>query len=378
MAVVDLKFSREEFAGRLARVRARMAARGIDLLLVDGIEAMTWLSGFGIGDTMWRTAVVPLDGEPFLVVRALDTLPARERSWFGDIVGFTDWDDPVAFAVKEIERRGLLNGTIGLDYHSDSMSIGRFRHLRALLGREPVDFGPTFWELRWVKSPAEIALFRKAAEIVDAGIVAAVGAIKVGGFQRDIIRAVADKYLELGGDPGPVGPLTSGADWDSLHGHEHTHPLAEGAIVHIELVPRVAQYSSRIMRSCVVGKPSKAQADAARILIEIQDSQLAAMKPGARARDIDALVRQPLIKSGLRPTYDNITGYTLGVFPDCTQRVSDFTHIFTPTAEWVLEPGMVQHMYASAAGLAISETVVVTETGIERLTKSPRKLFSAG
>jgi Xaa-Pro aminopeptidase len=39
---------------------------------------------------------------------------------------------------------------------------------------------------------------------------------------------------------------------------------------------------------------------------------------------------------------------------------------------------MTLHMYTSAAGLALSETVLVTATGVERLTKSERKLFATG
>ena len=132
------------------------------------------------------------------------------------------------------------------------------------------------------------------------------------------------------------------------------------------------------MRSCVVGEPTEAQHAIARELVAVQDEQLAAMRPGASARDIDAIVRDPLIKKGLRPHYDNITGYTLGFYPASTQRISDFTHIFTPAADWELREGMTLHMYTSAAGLAFSETVAVTATGIERLTRSERKLFATG
>jgi len=90
------------------------------------------------------------------------------------------------------------------------------------------------------------------------------------------------------------------------------------------------------------------------------------------------IVREPLVKSGLRPLYENITGYTLGCYPATTQRISDFTHILTPLSDWELKVGMVLHMYTSAAGLAISDSVLVTETGIDRLTQSDRKIFATG
>lgn len=379
MSVVDLSFTVEEFRDRLARTRKLMAERDIELLILDEIEAMTWISGYGVSETLWRALAIPAEGEPFMLIRSLDILPARERSWFSDIVGFKDWKDPVVAFVEELRRRGLVDRKIGIDYQSHSMSIGRFIQLKGLLGgRNIADFGKGIWELRWIKSPAEVAYMRKAAAVADAGILAAVKATRVGGRQRDVIKAAANCYLDHGADDGFVGPLTSGSNWDSLHGHEHAHELKRGDIVHIELVPRVREYSSRIMRSCVVGEATPKQMEIMKELAAVQDAQLAAMRPGVEARRIDAIVREPLVKSGLRPQYDNITGYTLGFYPSSTQRISDFTNIFTPKADWALKAGMTLHMYTSAAGLALSETVLVTETGVERLTRSERKLFATG
>jgi Xaa-Pro aminopeptidase len=379
MSVVDLSFSVEEFRDRLKRTRQMMAKRNIELLILDEIEAMTWISGYGLSETMWRAIAIPQEGEPFMMIRSLDILPARERSWFTDIVGFKDWEDPVEIFVAELRKRNWHGMRLGLDHLSQSMPIGRFRQLQTLLGSpEIADFGKGIWELRWIKSPAEIGYLRKAAAVADAAILAAVKATRVGGRQRDVIKAAANTYLDLGADDGFVGPLTSGSSWDSLHGHEHVHELRRGDIVHIELVPRVREYSSRIMRSCVVGEPTAKQLDVMKELKAIQDAQLAAMRPGVEARQIDAMVREPLIKSGLRPHYENITGYTLGFYPTSTQHISDFTHIFTPKADWPLQKGMTLHMYASASGLALSESVLVTDNGVERLTKSERKLFATG
>ena len=60
-------------------------------------------------------------------------------------------------------------------------------------------------------------------------------------------------------------------------------------------------------------------------------------------------------------------------------RTSDFTRLFTAEADWRLEAGMVFHMYASAdAGVAFSETVLVTDGSPERLTRTERRLLRCG
>jgi Xaa-Pro aminopeptidase len=376
MTKQDLSFSVAEFKERLERVRGFMRAKELDLLILDEIEALSYVTGYGVSETLWRACAVPLEGEPFLMVRSLDVAPARERSWVTDILGFKDWQDPVAFFVREIERQGWRINRVGLDFRSHSMPLARFEQLRNLLPKTVfVDFGDGIWELRLKKSEAEIGYLRQAAAIADAAMAKAVKAVCAGGSQRDVAKAAASTYIELGADDGLVGPLTSGNDWDSLHGHLHSHALQPGAIVHIELVPRVREYSSRIMRSAIVGKATPEQRRIAETLIRLQDKQIAALKPGAVARDIDRIVREPLLETGLRPTYDNITGYTLGAYPYPTLMISDFNRIFTPTADWTVEAGMVVHMYTSAHGLAMSESILVTESGSERLTKTERTIF---
>lgn len=377
MERVELDFSREEFAARLAAVRNIMSELDLEALVLDEAESMHWVSGFSISLTMWRCAVVPRNGEPFLIVRSLDRVPAVERTPFSEIVGFNDWDDPVEVLAKELGKRNLDKARLGIEFDSQGMSVKRLEDLRRNLPNAGfVDIGERIWDLRAVKSPAEIEYLRKAARICDAAVLRCMKSIKVGGRQRDVVMAASKTFLEMGGDPGRVGPITTGIGWGALHGNEHSQPIEKGTIVHIELTPRVHSYSSRIMRSVVVGEPTKDQLSAMQQLIDIQDKQFAAMKPGAIAHDIDAIAREPILRAGLRPSQENITGYTLGCYPPSTQKASAFVHRITQNQRWSLKQGMTLHMYLSAQGLAISETVLVRTDGIERLTQLDRKLFS--
>ena len=95
------------------------------------------------------------------------------------------------------------------------------------------------------------------------------------------------------------------------------------------------------------------------------------------ARSAMPPLRGAVLAEGLRPVYDNVTGYALGLYGR-TPRTSDFSRVFLPNAHWQLEEGMVFHMYVSAGGLGFSETVVVEAGGGRRLTSAPRVLLSAG
>jgi len=369
-------FDAAEFSDRITRLRTRMRQAGVDVALFDEIEAMTWLSGFGNSENRWRCVGVPLEGEPFFLIRMLDASPCRQRSWITDVPTFRDWEDPMPVLAAVLAKRGMQGAKIGLDFGSYCMPLARFARLReVLVDATFVDIGNVIWELRLTKSPTEISLLRRAADVADQAMVRASAACVRGASQRDAAKVAVAAFVELGADPSAPGPISAGRGWDFLHGHLENERLVDGDVVHIELAPLVAGYSARLMRCVVVGQPSKEMKKAAALLRDIQDRQIAAMKPGAVAEDVDAILRNGLLASGLRDSYDNISGYTLGFYSHAGPRTSDFTRIFHPGAQWRLEPQMVFHMYASAQGTSLSETVLVTDHGPERLTRLPRSLI---
>lgn len=372
-------FERSEFDQRIRRLRVELRRLELDVALFDEIEAMTWLAGYGNSENRWRCVAVPMEGDPFFLIRALDAGPCRQRSWIADVPTFRDWEDPFAVLAQSLASRRLHEARIGLDFGSYGMPLARFEQLKAALPRAKfVDLGPIVWELRLTKSPAEVGLLRRAAGVADEAMRRTAKTCVRGASQRAAAKAAVAAYVELGADPSPPGPISAGRGWDFLHAHLEDAELGDQDVVHIELTPRVGGYSARIMRCAVVGSASPALAGVAERLAAIQDRQIEAMRPGAHAAEVDAIMREGVLSAGLRETYDNITGYTLGLYAPAGPRTSDFTRIFHPKADWRLEPGMVFHMYGSGSGASFSETVLVTEGGPERLTKLPRTLIENG
>jgi Xaa-Pro dipeptidase len=369
-------FPIDEYEARVKRVRERMAARNLDVLIIDQSEFLAYLTGFLISENMYRACLLPRDGEPIMILRTVDLGPFAESSWLSRSVAFADWEDPIRVLADTIRSLGCAKGRVGLDEDSYCMPLSRFKHLSAQLpDARFADFSGVMAELRARKSAREIAVLRRAAGIGDLGIEAALKASGEGRSARDAAAAVYQVFMQEGADAARAGIITAGVGNAFLHGGLTSAPLAKGDILHMELLPYIDGYSARLMRSAVIGEIEPRRAQLARRLIEIQDRQFAAMKPGASAADVDALARDAMLAGGLRPDYPNITGYSLGCYPAHTPRTSDFSRIFLPTADWTLEEGMVFHMYVSADGLALSETVLLTATGHECLTRAPRQIF---
>ncbi len=371
-------FSAAEFARRAAAVRAAMAKRGIEVLLVDECEALFWLGGFDLSENLWRALVLPLNGDPIMIVRRLDEQAFLERSWVRKTYGFIDWEGAIPCLVRALAEQGWSAAKIGLDLNSYCMTARRFAELQRALPRASfVDFPDVLRELPLIKSAEEIAYIARAAAIGDEAMRLAIASAKAGVSAREPVAVASAAFVRLGADSARIGRVSAGRGWGFLHSDLDDAPMAPGTVLHMELCPKVHGYSARLMRPTVIGGASAEQHAAARVLIESQDRQIAAMTPGASAREIDRLGREPILQAGLRESYDNITGYMLGFYSNGTPRTSDFTRTLSPAANWTLERGMVVHVYNSAQSLAFSETVLVGERGPERLTKIERRIFEA-
>jgi len=371
-------FAGAEYQRRTALARAAMDAASVDLLLIDSGELLAWATGYTVSETMYRAAFLPREGEAWFTLRALDEAPCREKSWISDVVGFKDTEDAVAAVAASIVAHGFARARIGLDTRSYSMNADTFMRLTAMLPEAHVVPMPGLSDsLRWVKSEAEIAVLRQASKIADKAMLAIAQQAKPGMTTRDAAAIASGIFLREGADTGEVGPVVKASgSHEFLHGVFKTEAIGEGDIVHVELIPRVGNYGARMMRPVMVGTPSAELSVTAAALVALQDRQIAAMKPGALARDVDAIMRQGALDAGLRPDYENVTAYTLGLYTR-TPRTSDFSRVFLPTSDWALQEGIVFHVYTTAEGLGFSETVVVERDGGKRLTKAARSILGA-
>ncbi|APZ55396.1 M24 family metallopeptidase [Salipiger abyssi] len=366
-------FTRDEYAARLAALRARMARAGLDLLVIDQFEHMVYFGGHLPTAAMYQCLLVPLSGTPVMVIRALDAQVFHETSWLDRCTAFGDAEDPIAVASAEITALGLAAGRIGLEGDSHFMTLDRADAFRAALPDARFQtFSGEMWEMRQVKSPAELAHLEQAARICDRATLAGFAAAQAGVNEREVTAAITAEALRNGADNTRLVLMASGPRSAALHGALGQRVLAPGDLLHVEMVPHFRGYTSRIMRPKSIGAPDEEQLRIAETMVSIQDAQYAAMTPGAKASEVDRILREGILSAGLRDSYSNVTGYTLGLV--FIPRTSDFTRVFQAESRWTLEENTVFHMYAWAGGMAFSDTVVVTPQGGRRMTALPRVL----
>ena len=238
-----------------------------------------------------------------------------------------------------------------------------------------VDASQLVDRIRLIKSEAEVRYIRQAADITERQIRVALDAAHHGASEAELAAATLQAFSPAGSTP--VCRVTmSGYRYNVRHGAWTPKVISRGELVLIEIYSSVERYHATQIRTICVGAPTQKHLETARLVIEAQDMALAAMRPRASSRDIDAMVRQALRK--IRGEYYNRSGYSTGIgFPPRTAEWQ--TLDFNEQTDWELQEGMVFHMHALAEGFGVSETVVVTTRGIERLTHSnPRALLATG
>ena len=231
--VVNLPFTREEYAQRIAKVRAEMQARNIELLLVTDPSNMAWLTGYdGWSFYVHQCVLLAMEGEPVWYGRNQDANGARRTVFMkqDNIVGYPDIyvqsteRHPMDYLCKEvIQARGWDSLTIGVELDNYYFSAAAYLALQQHLPKAKFLNANALvnWQ-RAVKSQQEISYMRVAARIVEKMHDRILERIEPGMRKNEL---VADIYASgilgvdgYGGDyPAIVPLLPTGADASAPH-----------------------------------------------------------------------------------------------------------------------------------------------------------------
>lgn len=369
-------FPTDEFRDRVRRVQEQMGERGIDILLIHAPENIYYLTGHQTsGYFAYQALLVTPDRDPRILLRYLERGNIDEYSWLSDAATWKEGEDIVERTLELLHEAAAGNKTIGLEKRSWFLTATVAEALAAgLPSSRIVDASLLVDRVRLIKSQAEIGYLRQAGAIAEVEQRAALEAIEPGVTEADVAAAVFAAGVKAGCEyTGLPHHIMSGYRYDVCHANWGPKIVRRGELILLELYGCIERYHATQMRTVSLGPPSDEVRRAADIVTAAQDTALAAMKPGASAREIDAMIRGPI--RTIRPDYFNRTGYSTGIgFPPRTAEWDALD--FNEQEDWELRQGMAFHMLALAGGFGISETVVVTGTGIERLTPSnPRELF---
>lgn len=313
-----LHFEREEYAARLDKLTASMREEKLDAMLLFAQESMYWLTGYDtFGFCFFQCLVVKADGSMTLLTRSADLRQARQTSNIERIVVWTDRTnaDPALDLKNLLSDLDLLGERIGVEYDTHGLTGANCRKLDNQLQSfaEMVDASHVVSRLRLIKSPAEIVYARRAAELSDAALDAALPLIKPGADEADILAAMQGAVFSGGGDY-PANEFIIGSGEDALlcRYKAGRRQLTATDQLTLEWAGVFAHYHAPMMRTVIIGEPTPRHVELYEACRLSLDAITAILRPGTTFGQVFDAHAEVMDERGLTRHRLNACGYSVG------------------------------------------------------------------
>ncbi|MBV8994659.1 MAG: aminopeptidase P family protein [Pseudonocardiales bacterium] len=366
----------ETLAARLTRARDATHAAGLDALLLTPGPDLRYLLGIA-GESHERLTclVVPADGDPALVVPALER-PGLDGTPVVDlgleVAEWADGEDPYALVATLLHKSGSAATRTAV---GDAMPAAHVLGLRAALPGCAQELASTVLApLRMRKDAAEVAALAAAGQAIDR-VHARMGEwLRVGRTEAQVGADVAAAIVAEGHTAAAFVIVGSGPNGASPHHDVSDRVVRPGDLVVVDIGgPTPEGYFSDCTRTYSMGEPAQPEVAACYAVLQAaQDAAVAAVVPGTTAQSVDTAARTPISDAGLGDRFIHRTGHGIGL------EVHEQPYIVTGN-DLVLDEGMAfsiePGIYLPGRwGARIEDIVVVEANGARRLNHRPREL----
>ncbi|MFZ5672508.1 MAG: M24 family metallopeptidase [Pseudomonadota bacterium] len=383
MKVPQRGFTAAEFEKRTARAQKIMDRHGFDALLLTAPPNVRYFTGFD--SQFWESptrpwfVIVPREGAPIAVIPEIGA-PEMALTWIKDI---RTWaapnpkDDGLSLLKSTIESLPRKHGKVGAEMGREMalrMPVAEFLQLRGSLALSLENGSPCIWEIRMVKTAAEIAHIHYICQIASDAYEALPSQISIGESEREIVRKLRIDIARRGADSTPFMPAISGPGGVAqIVCGPHDRPIGKGDILFIDTGSTFDGYFCDFDRNYAVGQVSDEAKRVHEALWLATEAGIAAAVPGARTDDVWRAMAAIIEEAGAIGNNVGRLGHGLGMqlTEPPSHRLGDGT-LIVENMVLTIEPGME---YAPGKMIVHEENIAVTKDGPRLLTKrAPREL----
>ena len=388
-----MKIQEAEYRDRTARLALFARDEGLEGVVLFDPTYVLYYVGFAFVPTERPMAfAVNADGEGGMLVPRLEREHAEANALVSRVADYPEFPGEThpSEALRTLLAELGLRERFGADHDGYPWILGyRGPSLTELLGVTPVKVTAFVEDQLAIKSGAEIDLIRESAKWGNLAHMLLQRYTRPGLTEVEVSqRATSEATLAMLDAIGPIyraqNPFSEGASagYRGQIGRNAAIPhsltanitFRAGDVLVTGASAPVWGYLSELERTMVIGEPMAEQRVMFDHMVALQDIAFEAIKPGARCSDVDRAVRAYYDEHGLWDYWKHHVGHCIGLryhegpFLD----IGDDTEI-KPGMVFTVEPGLYA---AGLGGFRHSDTVAVTDTGIEFLTYYPRDLES--
>jgi Xaa-Pro dipeptidase len=368
-----MSIPQEELSQRWTKLQGAMAREDWDGLLVFVNQLKTANLHYVANYTLLGSRAccyLPPAGPPVLLIsEAWDLERVRGESPIADIRVFgRDWPRELASVC------GSRSGQIGL---AGREIWGRqdLQALEAALGRETVSASRLMEDLATIKTPYERELIRAAAVMADAGFMRAMEVMQAGLPDYELVAEIDYAMRRMGATDNfqmlAVGKQNTGMLLPVGKKVEH------GDLILFEITPASGSetYSAQLCRTAIFGElPSALLQEKYHLLREALETSLSVIRPGVKVGEVARIQNKIIEKAGYgdycQPPFMRARGHGFGL--GRIEIDEDSPLDFAEGMSLVVHPNQ---FIPETGYLALGEHIIVTESGIERLTRTESKIY---
>jgi Xaa-Pro aminopeptidase len=391
--LTSLTIPAAEFQARQAGLLDHVRAQGLSGAVLFDNYYILYFTGFAFIPTERPIAfVMNAQGRKAMFVPRLELEHAKSKTGFERVDFYVEYpyDPHPAQALKKTLDDMGLRGKIGADHDGYPWILGyRGPSLTDLTGGAVAPVNAFVEDLMMIKSQAEIALIRESVKWGHLAHRLLQRYTCVGATETAVsLRASHEATLAMLDTLGPLYRSQSmfadgpGAGYRGQIGRNAAipHALANnitfqaGDVLVTGAGCPMWGYNSELERTMIIGQPSDEQRRMFEHMKKAQEIAFEALRPGAPCADVDRAVRRYYEGNDLMQFWKHHSGHAIGLryhegpFLDA----GDHTEI-RPGMVFTVEPGLYA---ANLGGFRHSDTVLITEDGMEILTYYPRDLES--
>ena len=384
--------SAAELATRRERLLDHAREQGLSGCVLFDEHYIRYFTGLGFLATERPVAVALAgDGTPIAFVPEFEVERVREEGDFDAVASYPEYpgrEHPMRILARVLAGAGIA-GAIGADQDGYPGILGyQGPELSDATGARVVSMAPYVESMLVRKSPAEVELIREsgrwcgvAHELLQRYSVP--GATEAEASLRAAQEATLAMFDALGSNVGGLsssagasagyrGQIGRRSSW--AHAVAHNIEFRPGDVLVTETAAPVWGYNAELERAMIVGPPTGEQRRLFDHMLAAQRTAFDAIRPGATCADVDEAVLRYFEANDLLPLWRQHTGHAIGLrnheapFLD----VGDHACI-EPGMVFTVEPGVY---LPEIGGFRHSDTVVVTEEGIDVLTDYPSDIDS--
>lgn len=233
-----------------------------------------------------------------------------------------------------------------------------------------VDADKLLEPVRGLKSQAEIAVIRRAYAIVNAGMKAAIEAIRPGITEREIAAEAEYVMRKMGCEGYGIDPIVaSGPNTKHILARTTNRKIEDNDVVIVTLAPRYEGYHGACGRTILVGSPGDKALAAVEASIRAQQICAENLIPGNIGSQVEAMGRQVMKEAGYEKNFMYSGLHSIGV-------IEFEPPILGPSSSAAIEKDMVISIdiplfEADIPGMRFEDGYLIVENGMEKLTDVP-------